>query len=52
MFRRNLNREDVTMSYQSTHLLNSQDRLIYRAVASFLSMPLMLLLGAAAAVAG
>jgi hypothetical protein len=40
------------MSRHTTRLLSAQDFLIYRALFSFLSIPLLLLMGVAAIIAG
>jgi hypothetical protein len=47
-----VNLEDTTMSHHTTRLLSAQDFLIYRTLFGFLSIPLLLLMAAAAIIAG
>ena len=42
--------EDTTMSYRTTRQLSPEDRTIYLTVLSFLSSPMLLLLGAGTAI--
>jgi hypothetical protein len=44
-------RESVIMSYRNARLMNTQDFSIYLTLRGFLSAPLILLVGAAAAIA-
>lgn len=47
-----VNQEDVTMSHHTSRLLRAQDLFISRTLLGFLSAPLLLLMGAAAIIAG